>query len=75
MLFCRWDDRQYGAAMIPLSPLWTWALVAALVACAVTIARLVSRSLEAAEDRRSMEQWHDMCTALDLYDWEDEEQP
>jgi hypothetical protein len=62
--------------MIPLTPLQTWLLLAALVTpVAIAVAcyiRLRIDDAHAAEDEASLRQWRAMCDALDLYDWEDD---
>ena len=54
--------------MIALTPLTSWLLVAVLAANAVIIAIVVARAWDAADDRRSMEQWRAMCDELELWD-------
>ena len=58
--------------MIALSPLTSWLLLITLGVAGVAIALVVARAFDAADDRRSIEQWRRMTDALELYDWESE---
>jgi len=71
MLFRRWHDREHGATMIALTPLTSWLLLITVGVTGAAIAIAVARAWDAAEDRRSIEQWRAMTKSLDLYDWED----
>jgi len=74
MLFRRWHDREHGAPMIALTPLTSWLLLITIGVAGAAIALVVARAFDAADDRRSMEQWHKMTNALDLFDWEEHEE-
>lgn len=58
-----------------MSPLASWLLVAPVFAVGLLIAvRHVARRLEAREEWASIQEWHDMCNALELYDWQEEDE-
>jgi len=57
-----------------VTPLLSWLLVITLGTLGAAFAIAVARWLDGADDRawlRDMEQWKQMCAALELYDWDD----
>lgn len=56
-----------------MTPLVSWLILAAVAACGVACAVAVARWLDARDEWAGIRQWHDMCDALEVYDWEDEE--
>jgi len=59
--------------VIALSPLASWLLLITIGVAGAAIALVIARAFDAADDRRSMEQWRRMTDALELYDFESEE--
>jgi len=62
---------QEDTAMIALSTLTSWLLLITIGVAGAAIALVIARAFDAADDRRSMEQWRRMTDALELYDWEE----
>lgn len=56
-----------------MTPLVSWLILAAVAACGVACAVAVARWLDARDEWAGIRQWHDMCDALEVYDWEDED--
>ena len=54
--------------MIALSPVTSWLLLLTIGVAGTAIAIVVARAFDAADDRRSIEQWRRMCDELELWD-------